>query len=576
MQQQMSWAVATSLGALALLLPVSAPGQLTKDEQKCIDGMNNKARLVSKAQNKEVRACIKNSGKGKEAAAEACLTADPKGKVAKMQSKVQDTFAKKCTGGEPIQQGVTTMNAAHVQGPLDLGHDLFGDPINQSTVTPAEKAAQKCQDKAIQRAGQVFDTQVLEFRKCKKTGMKEGTITTSAELRASCLTPGVPDAKGKIAKKVTKLQADVEKNCGSVAADLGTLFPGLPAGTCHATVADLATCITDRVECRVCQTLNAADGMDRDCDELDNGALDGSCGGGFTQVTCDLAGGGASQIQIFAEAFGATPLALDMSGSIDLASVPADPVTGLAVARCDVNAIDPVTIPAIGVVCIDPAAGCPLGERDCDGGSALGADVLADGDVGACVSNADCVAACDTYCNGLGISYTQASSGCTGYCTEGTEQACDQDADCAGGNGACNGPNGVRTGGNADVCQCVCQDTRAFGDGGAGAFACNLGAELNVESAAPCGDGDVLIPVGETCIPITTQRTDVLITNANFNTCGSPPCMVPPSAASVLGTNLACPVFDGGSASSLKGVGGVAFFGSTLGDLAVTLAATCQ
>lgn len=571
-----SKAISGCVGSVLLILPVMASGQLTKDEQGCIDGMNNKARLVAKAQNKEGRNCIKNSGKGKEPSAETCLTADAKGKVAKKQSKVQDTFAKKCTGAEPIQQGVTAMNDAYVRGPLDLVHDLFGEPIDQSTVTPASKDAQKCQDKAIQRAGQVFDTKVLEFRKCKKEGMKDALILTSADLRDRCLTPSIPDAKGKIAKRIAKLEADVGKFCGESVADLGTLFPGLPAGTCHATVAELADCVEERVECRVCQTLNAADGMDRDCDEFDNGALDSSCAGGFSQVACQLAGGGASRIQLFAEAFGGTPLAFDMSGSIDLASVPPDPITGLAVARCDVDQIDPISIPSIGVVCIEPAGGCPLGERDCDGGSALGVDVLANGDVGACAGNADCVASCDTYCNGLGISYAQSSSGCTGYCTEGTMQACDADSDCAAANGACNGPDGVRTGGNADICQCACGDRAAFGDGGAGTFACTLGASLNVESAAPCGDGDVLIPVGQSCIPLSTQRADVLITNANFNQCGSPPCMIPPSPGSVAGVDLMCSTFDGGSSSGLKGVGAVSFFGSTLGDLAVTLEATCQ
>lgn len=577
MSVRLSYVVTGCGCALLLAQPMAVSGQLTKDEQQCIDGMNNKARLVSKAQNKETRNCVKSSGKGKELSAETCLTADAKGKVAKKAAKVQDTFAKKCGGSEPIQQGVTATNAAHVQGPIDLVHDLFGDPIDQGTVTPAAKEAQKCQDKTIQRAGQVFDTKVLEFRKCAKDGLKSGAVVSSATLRDACMTPSIPDPKGKIGKKIAKLADDVATQCAPVAADLATLFPGLPAGTCHATVADLAGCVEARVECRVCQTLNAADGMDRDCDEFDNGVLDASCSGGFTQVACPLAGGGASQIQIYAEAFGATPLSFPMSGSIDLASVPADPLTGLAVARCDIDAIDPIAIPGIGVVCIAPAAGCPLGERDCDGGSALGVDVLADGDVGACLSNADCIAACDTYCNGLGISYAQASSGCTGYCTEGTMQACDADADCAGGNGACNGPDGVRTGGNADVCQCACQDAMAFGDGGAGTFSCNLGATLNVESAAPCGDGDVIIPVGQTCIPLTTQRADALVTNANFNQCVSPPCLIPPAApASVLGADLSCPAFDGGSATGLSGVGAVTFFGSSLGDLAVTLQATCQ
>jgi hypothetical protein len=65
--------------------------------------------------------------------------------------------------------------------------------------------------------------------------------------------------------------------------------------------------------------------MDRDCDEFDNGVLDASCAGGFT-----------------------------ITGALDLAWVPPQPNTGLAVARCDVQVIDPISIPAIGVVCIAP------------------------------------------------------------------------------------------------------------------------------------------------------------------------------------------------------------------------------
>ena len=52
-----------------------------------------------------------------------------------------------------------------------------------------------------------------------------------------------------------------------------TAFPG--CGTSDP--ADLAACLDERVECRVCLTLNEADELNRDCDLFDDGAANASC-----------------------------------------------------------------------------------------------------------------------------------------------------------------------------------------------------------------------------------------------------------------------------------------------------------
>ena len=142
---------------------------LPKEDQKCIDQYNNKLRLVSAAAGKDYRNCIKNAGKGTPGA-EGCLTGDTPGKIAGKAQKVTDLYAVggKCTGAEPIQQGAAAGNAAHTQGPLDLTHDIFGDPVLDATVVSVDKDTAKCQDKMEQRSGQAFTEIVKAHRSCKK------------------------------------------------------------------------------------------------------------------------------------------------------------------------------------------------------------------------------------------------------------------------------------------------------------------------------------------------------------------------------------------------------------------------
>jgi len=84
----------------------------------------------------------------------------------------------------------------------------------------------------------------------------------------------------------------------------------------------------------------------------------------------------------------------------------------------------------------------------------------------------------------------------------------------------------------------------------------------------------VTIAIGETCIPVTTQRATGLISDANFTPGSFVPA--PPNVNDQSGTGLDCATFDTSTTTGLSGVGAVNFFGSALGDLSVGLRATCQ
>lgn len=279
-----------------------------------------------------------------------------------------------------------------------------------------------------------------------------------------------------------------------------------------------------------------------------------------------ISGGSASHLEINAAAF---PLSVNTTGELRIGlAAGAD----LTTASCEIDHIDPINIPAIGFVCIEPASGCDLGVADCNAGTPLGVDLRANGNIGPCPSqttgNADCAASCASFCASGGRNYL--SSGCTARCSD-SERPCTEDDACAAvDEGACNGPESMSAS-QMDVCQCQCIDLRAGPAGGAGELQCQLGANINVENAAPCGDGDIKVAIGRTCIPLTSATATTQVNNANFGSNS-----VPSSPASNTGTRRTCAAINAGNTSGLKMRGVTNFFGSTLGDLAVELFSDCQ
>ncbi|MHC4066980.1 MAG: hypothetical protein ACYSUI_21090, partial [Planctomycetota bacterium] len=118
-------------------------------------------------------------------------------------------------------------------------------------------------------------------------GIRDGDITDGPTLRDECLGTGTesqPDPVYRIAKACTdqvrpnKIARSLQRRCEGRDVNLVDAFGG---GEC-ATEAGLGAqelefCLEPLAECAACRWINAADGLDRDCELFDNGQADGSC-----------------------------------------------------------------------------------------------------------------------------------------------------------------------------------------------------------------------------------------------------------------------------------------------------------
>ncbi len=278
--------------ALSLLL-VSAPAiaqPLNKDQQKCVVALNGGLTKVDQAVAKQISACLKNNAKANALnnddpeidTIEECVVDDPKGKIQKAKDKTSDGFAKKCTTLRPFgPKNAESVNDAGLQRSPGLVHDLFGPDLDASALIreAADKSAANCQAQVWKSVTKCAQTMFKEFATCKKLGLKAETIVDSETLERVCLAQdddpdtGQPDEKGKIAKACTDAEKGIAlslaKKCDGQ--DIDALFPGCASSS------DAAACLDQKTECRVCLTINEADGTSRDCDRFDDGAANGSC-----------------------------------------------------------------------------------------------------------------------------------------------------------------------------------------------------------------------------------------------------------------------------------------------------------
>ncbi|MCG8670523.1 MAG: DUF4215 domain-containing protein, partial [Pseudomonadales bacterium] len=128
--------------------------------------------------------------------------------------------------------------------------------------------ADKCQGKVTKSYLKIVDTKLKIFNGCKNSKLKSDAIMSAADLE-TCFDDITADTKSKVAKTLIKLADALNSSCGGV--DLNAAF----AGSCAGGVT--ATCIDERVECRVCLMLNAMDNLNEDCDLFDDGNANGTC-----------------------------------------------------------------------------------------------------------------------------------------------------------------------------------------------------------------------------------------------------------------------------------------------------------
>jgi len=265
--------------ALLMFSGVANAQELDKGEVKCVNSINKGASKVSKAQGKALAACIKFGGKGKPdklgpapSTIESCLTNDVKGKVAKAIGKIKTSD---CPGGAApsFLPGLETSSSGigdiMKKKDLDLIHAIFGTDLDVFIVdAEVDKPGAECQAAIAKAVGKCQDTKLKLFNKCKKNKLKAGETDIEACLGTG--TESIDDPDQKIPGKCGNgLGGTVGKKC--VGTDNDALFPPC-AGQ------NLGDCLEQKIECEVCQALNALDGLNRNCDLFDDGTANESCG----------------------------------------------------------------------------------------------------------------------------------------------------------------------------------------------------------------------------------------------------------------------------------------------------------
>lgn len=271
---------------------------------------------------------------------------------------------------------------------------------------------------------------------------------------------------------------------------------------------------------------------------------------------------------------------------------------------------DPVNIPGIGEVCVkpQPQLECPLGRIECAGGAGLDYDLLQVHTIGACgvpndptdnTGNGQCETMCQAFCDARDSEMID--FGCAGYCKAGglnnelkdlycrcdsPTQTCTGTAHCSP-MGSCNGkdlrdsevnnPDALK---NRNVCGCQC-----IKQGGAasraGAVNFQVAAQIIVEVGPPCDQGAVLLTLAPQCIPLTTETSSGVLTNANNNrNCPNdepgPGCAQIPDQGKLVRTGVPVPCSSLPDVSEMNIVGNISFFDSTIGDIETVLDWTCR
>jgi pimeloyl-ACP methyl ester carboxylesterase len=292
-------------GALFVALMIasaSADGAFTPAQQKCVNTFNKEVRKVAKAVGKDYGKCLSDRAKSTDAndklgglTIAQCFDADRLGKQANAKGKAASKFAGDCAGSANPGVAVTdptTANDAVTTKEKAVVATMFGSDLDAAVIREADdRDPAKCQQAVAKSMKKCQDTKLNELVKCVQAAMKPtqlpflGGSTSPAQL-ASCIhLAWVVDAKAKVAKKcdleagakVDGIRKEIQKKCTDKAVDLSDAFPGCDAGHPR----DLHRCLERGLECVTCEAVVEADGFGAtgfECDLIDNGVPDASCG----------------------------------------------------------------------------------------------------------------------------------------------------------------------------------------------------------------------------------------------------------------------------------------------------------
>jgi hypothetical protein len=238
--------------------------------------MNKSGAIVNKMQLKENETCLKDFQNEKlPMSFEACTIADRKKKVAKAKTKTVTQERKKCVAPLPPfgYSDSATVNSAAVGGALALVDAIFGDPVNDAALVKKaiSKGTASCQLEMLKQADRLEDTILKEVNKAKKIALKDVTVTHRTALEEKLET--LFSSSDKIGEAGEALETGVAEKCATLQ-DPESTFPGACAS---ANLDAVGRCVKAAARCEACLEMNAFDGLDLDCDQVDDEEPNGSC-----------------------------------------------------------------------------------------------------------------------------------------------------------------------------------------------------------------------------------------------------------------------------------------------------------
>ncbi len=293
--------LAALLFGSCLVAPVSGwAAPQSDDQQDCINDMNRYGLRVAKSQNKATVSCVQDAARGRidrlgvppqAQTAQACLTNDLGGRIAKETLKLQDKDADRCLALPEQLPGFGYTGAGTVDGAAraagrGMGGGLFGPDRDAAIVEHVtDYQGARCQKDVLDYTADLFYAMWKETLSGKKNALKgsnrvtgsnpNAPVASAAELEAELIAFVQADAKGKIARAALKLQDKTLDRCTGTLTPVAQMFPGGCSGS--ATLEALASCAEGVARGQFYQSLATADALSIDCDLADDGVGNLSC-----------------------------------------------------------------------------------------------------------------------------------------------------------------------------------------------------------------------------------------------------------------------------------------------------------
>jgi hypothetical protein len=264
-----------------------------RPQRRCLNSLAVAGARVAHAQAADAGACLHAFARGRTnrlgratqtRTAEACLSNDVDGDVARALADTLERDAKRCQarpeqlpdfayrGGGPVNGAARGQAAA-------LAEDLFGPDLDAVLASKElAPAAAGCQEALMEAAGGVLDAGARLAVRAKRNALRGSggqAVESAAELELALLDAFARDPHGRLTRARARLQQSLAERCDAIESPLATLFPGV-CGAASA-LGDLADCADAAALCRLCQAQNAMDGLALDCDLFDDGVPDLSC-----------------------------------------------------------------------------------------------------------------------------------------------------------------------------------------------------------------------------------------------------------------------------------------------------------